>query len=118
SDSTNIMLENAEAGLRQLLEGNQDISTGLREVNNGRAEGFKQIETGFRSLFTSINGITDATAQFRNETEYYFSQLTLFPQQLEKDLGSRAALGVPERMAAPLWQSSERIEQCWRAVQS
>src|SRR5262249_32341616 len=117
SDSTNLMLEGAENGLRQLLAGNEEISNGFREINQGDAEGFKKIEAGFRALFASINTITDATALFRLDTEPVFNELALFPDQLQAALGSRAALGMPERMSAPLWQSPERSEQCWRTIQ-
>lgn len=117
SDATNVMLEQAEGGLRQLLEGNEAISGGFRMVNNGDADGFKRIEAGFRALFASISVITDATANFRVDVEFFFKGLTLFPDQLQKELGSREALGLPERLSAVIWQSPERVEQCWRALQ-
>jgi hypothetical protein len=117
SQSTNLMLESAETGLRQLLEGNEEIEIGFREVKASQAEGFKKIEEGFRNLFGSINLITDATSLFRVDLEQIFKKLSLLPGQLQTELGSREALGLPERMAAPFWQSTERTEQCWRSVQ-
>jgi hypothetical protein len=117
SQSANTMLEDSEAGLRQLLEGNGEIEAGFQEVNNSNSEGFKKIESGFRRLFDSITLLTDATGLFRIDLEQIFKKLAALPEKLQKELGSREALGLPERLSAPLWQSPEKIEQCWRSIQ-
>ncbi|MEW6729980.1 MAG: hypothetical protein AB1489_01465 [Acidobacteriota bacterium] len=117
TEAANQLLEQAEDGLRQLLAGNDLISTGFNDVSSGIADGFKSIETGFRLILASVATITDATLLFRAQLGPIFKKLDLFPTQLQTDLGSRAALGIPERIAAPLWQSAERSEQCWRTLQ-
>lgn len=117
SDSTNLMLESAEGGLHELLSGHSEIRAGFHEINRGEAGGFKKIEAGFRAFFNSVNTITDSVNLFRGENEYIFRELTLLPPQLEKAIGGRAALGLPERLAALLWDSPERVDQCWRTVQ-
>lgn len=117
SSITNSMLETSEDVIRQLLAGLDDVRAGFDQINNAEADGFKKVEAGFRSLFASLISIMDITNQFRNELEATLSQLALVTESLQKDLGNREALGLPAKMSATLWQSPERIEQCWRGVQ-
>jgi hypothetical protein len=117
SNITNSMLETAEEIIRQLLAALDDVRAGFEQINNAEADGFKKVEAGFRTLFASLISIMDVTSQFRNDLEAALPQLASVTDILQKDLGSREALGLPAKMSATLWQSPERVEQCWRSIQ-
>lgn len=117
SNVTNLMLETAEGSIHLLLGSLDDIRAGFDQVNSGEADGFKTVERGFRALFTSLMNIMDTTSLFRNDLEVALQQLAFVPEQLEKDLGNRQTLGIPEKMSAILWQTPEKVDQCWRSIQ-
>lgn len=117
SDITNSMLETAEGAIHQLLGSLDEIRGGFADVNNADANGFRRIETGFRTLFSSLIDLMNITEQFRSELEIALSNLASIPETLQKNLGSREALGLPAKMSAILWQTPDRVDQCWRAIQ-
>jgi hypothetical protein len=117
SNVTNLMLETSENSIRLLLDSLENIRQGFAEINNANADGFKKIETGFRDLFSSLIDLMNTTEQFRSELETTMGNLSSVPEVLEKDLGSREALGVPAKMSSILWQAPDRVDQCWRAIQ-
>ena len=117
SNATNLMLEAAESSIHQLLGSLDDIRGGFDQVNNANADGFKKIEGGFRSLFASLIDLMSTTELFRSDLELILNNLSLVTERLESDLGSREALGLPAKMAITLWQTPERVDQCWRSIQ-
>lgn len=117
SNTTNLMLETAEGSIHQLLASLDEIRGGFNDVNNAEANGFKRIEAGFRSLFASLIDLMSTTDQFRNNLELVLSNLAIVPEILQKDLGSREALGLPAKMSSILWQTPDKVEQCWRSIQ-
>lgn len=117
SNITNLMLEMSEASIHQLLASLDDIRGGFAQVNNADADGFKRIEAGFRSLFTSLIDLMNTTEQFRGDLEVTFNNLSLVTDTLQSDLGNREALGLPAKMSVILWQTPDRVDQCWRSIQ-
>jgi hypothetical protein len=115
--AVNALLETSEIALSELLKANGQINQGFDQVVHYRAEGFKEIEMGFRLLFSAVTTVTDTIKILRIKLQPTFKNLALFPEQLQTALGSRAALGIPERLAMPLWQSAELVEQCHRSLQ-
>jgi hypothetical protein len=117
SNVTNLLLETAEGSIHKLLASLDDIRGGFDQVNSAEADGFKRIEAGFRSLFASLIDLMSATEQFRDNLELTLNNLSLVTETLQNDLSNREALGLPAKMANILWQTPERVDQCWRAVQ-